>query len=80
MITMVRPLSAKRDRECMPGHVLLFAYERFAASLFLNFFSWGASVAGPAFGTIGFAMYSRGKESNQSSCSASATAASIVIA
>jgi hypothetical protein len=27
----------------------------------LNFFSWGASVAGLSFGTIGFAMYSRGK-------------------
>jgi hypothetical protein len=27
----------------------------------LNFFAWGASVAGLAFGTIGFAMYSRGK-------------------
>ena len=25
----------------------------------LNFFSWGASVAGLAFGTIGFAMWSR---------------------
>ncbi len=25
----------------------------------LNFFSWGASVAGLAFGTIGFAMYAR---------------------
>ena len=29
------------------------------SSFFLNFFSWGASVAGLAFGTIGFAMYSR---------------------
>jgi hypothetical protein len=28
----------------------------------LNFFSWGASVAGLAFGTIGFAMYSRGRK------------------
>ena len=25
----------------------------------LNFFSWGASVAGLAFGTIGFALYER---------------------
>ena len=31
------------------------------STFFLNFFSWGASVAGLAFGTIGFAMYSRGK-------------------
>lgn len=30
------------------------------STFFLNFFSWGASVAGLAFGTIGFAMYSRG--------------------
>ena len=31
------------------------------STFFLNFLSWGASVAGLAFGTIGFAMYSRGK-------------------
>jgi len=30
-----------------------------ASTFFLNFFSWGASVAGLAFGTIGFAMYTR---------------------
>ena len=30
------------------------------STFFLNFFSWGASVAGLAFGTIGFALYSRG--------------------
>jgi len=29
------------------------------STFFLNFFSWGASVAGLALGTIGFAMYSR---------------------
>lgn len=29
------------------------------STFFLNFLSWGASVAGLAFGTIGFAMYSR---------------------
>jgi hypothetical protein len=29
------------------------------STFFLNFFSWGASVAGLAFGTIGFAMYTR---------------------
>jgi hypothetical protein len=27
------------------------------STLFLNFFSWGASVAGLAFGTIGIASY-----------------------
>ena len=32
------------------------------STFFLNFFSWGASVAGLAFGTIGFAMYSRGQK------------------
>jgi hypothetical protein len=32
-----------------------------ASTFFLNFFSWGASVAGLAFGTIGFAMYTREK-------------------
>lgn len=33
------------------------------SSFFLNFLSWGVSVAGLAFGTIGFAMYSkRGKD------------------
>ena len=31
-------------------------------TFFLNFFSWGASVAGLAFGTIGFAMYVREKK------------------
>jgi hypothetical protein len=31
------------------------------STFFLNFFSWGASVAGLAFGTIGFAMWSRGR-------------------
>ena len=29
------------------------------STFFLNFFSWGASVAGLAFGTIGFATWSR---------------------
>jgi hypothetical protein len=29
------------------------------STFFLNFFSWGASVSGLAFGTIGFALYSR---------------------
>lgn len=32
------------------------------SSFFLNFFSWGASVAGLSFGTIGFAMWSRGRK------------------
>ena len=31
------------------------------STFFLNFFSWGASVAGLSFGTIGFAMWSRTK-------------------
>ena len=34
------------------------------STFFLNFFSWGASVAGLAFGTIGFAMYTRTKKGN----------------
>jgi hypothetical protein len=29
------------------------------STFFLNFFSWGASVAGLALGTIGFALWSR---------------------
>ena len=29
------------------------------STFFLNFFSWGASVAGLSFGTIGFTLYSR---------------------
>jgi hypothetical protein len=32
------------------------------STFFLNFFSWGASVAGLSFGTIGFAMYARTKK------------------
>jgi hypothetical protein len=32
------------------------------STFFLNFFSWGASVAGLAFGTIGFAMSSRNRK------------------
>ena len=32
------------------------------STFFWNFFSWGASVAGLAFGTIGFAMYSRNRK------------------
>ena len=32
------------------------------STFFLNFFSWGASVAGLAFGTIGFATWSRAKK------------------
>ena len=31
------------------------------STFFLNFFSWAASVAGLAFGTIGFALVSRGR-------------------
>ncbi|NJC97290.1 MAG: hypothetical protein C3F07_02135 [Anaerolineales bacterium] len=29
------------------------------STFFLNFFSWGASVAGLSLGTVGFAMYAR---------------------
>jgi hypothetical protein len=32
------------------------------STFFLNFFSWGASVAGLAFGTMGFAMLTRGRK------------------
>jgi len=34
------------------------------STFFLNFFSWGASVAGLSFGTIGFAMYSKIKRND----------------
>ena len=40
----------------LPFLMVIHALE---SSFFLNFFAWGASVAGLAFGTIGFAMYSR---------------------
>jgi len=39
----------------------LMVIKMLESTFILNFFSWGASVAGLAFGTIGFAMYSRGK-------------------
>ena len=29
------------------------------STFFMNFFSWGASVAGLALGTIGFALYNK---------------------
>ncbi len=32
------------------------------STFFLNFFSWGASVAGLALGTIGFALWSKGRK------------------
>ena len=32
------------------------------STFFLNFFAWGSSVAGLACGTIGFAMYSKGRK------------------
>ena len=32
------------------------------STFFLNFFSWGASVAGLALGTVGFALWSRGRK------------------
>jgi hypothetical protein len=32
------------------------------STFFLNFLSWGASVTGLSFGTIGFAMQAKGKK------------------
>ena len=40
----------------------LMVIQLLESTFFLNFFSWGASVAGLAFGTIGFAMWSRGRK------------------
>jgi hypothetical protein len=34
------------------------------STFFLNFFSYGVSVAGLAFGTIGFALWSRNRKDN----------------
>ena len=34
------------------------------STFFLNFFSYGLSVAGLAFGTIGFALWSRNRKDN----------------
>jgi hypothetical protein len=34
------------------------------STFFLNFFAWGASVAGLGLGTIGFAMWTRGRKDN----------------
>ena len=34
------------------------------STFFLNFFSWGASVAGLSLGTVGFALWSRNKKGN----------------
>jgi hypothetical protein len=39
----------------------LMVIKMLESTFILNFFSWGASVAGLAFGTIGFAMYSKGR-------------------
>ncbi len=40
----------------------LMVIHMLASTFFLNFFSWGASVAGLAFGTIGFATYTRNRK------------------
>ena len=32
------------------------------STFLLNFFSWGASVAGLALGTVGFALWSKGRK------------------
>lgn len=37
----------------------LMIIQMLESTFFLNFFSWGSSVAGLAFGTIGFAMWSK---------------------
>ncbi|HSL45018.1 MAG TPA: hypothetical protein VK897_16420 [Anaerolineales bacterium] len=37
----------------------LMVIQVFESTFFLNFFSYGASVAGLALGTIGFALWSR---------------------
>lgn len=34
------------------------------STFFLNFFSWGASVAGLSLGTIGFGMYAQVKKND----------------
>ena len=43
----------------LPFLMVIHALE---STFFLNFFSWGASVAGLSFGTIGFALWSGGKK------------------
>ena len=40
----------------------LMVIQVFESTFFLNFFSWGASVAGLALGTVGFALWSRGRK------------------
>jgi hypothetical protein len=40
----------------------LMVIKMLESTFILNFFSWGASVAGLAFGTIGFALYSKGRK------------------
>jgi hypothetical protein len=37
----------------------LMAIRVLESTFFLNFFSWGASLAGLSLGTIGFALWSR---------------------
>lgn len=39
----------------------LMVIQLLESTFFLNFFSWGASVAGLALGTIGFATWSRNR-------------------
>ena len=39
----------------------LMVIQLLESTFFLNFFSWGASVAGLALGTIGFALWARGR-------------------
>jgi hypothetical protein len=35
------------------------------STFFLNFLAWGVSVAGLAFGTVGFALWSRGRDNRR---------------
>ena len=42
----------------------LMVIEVLESTFFLNFFSYGVSVAGLALGTIGFALWSRNRKDN----------------
>lgn len=43
----------------LPFLILIHVLE---STFFLNFFAWGASVAGLSFGTIGFAVWNKVKK------------------
>lgn len=42
----------------------LMVIKALESTFFLNFFAWGASVAGLSLGTIGFALWSRNRRDN----------------